>query len=117
MSRTHRALTTLALGLVLVGATTAVAAATPPTGTHDQADQRKALYQSELERNLATAPAAAVPATQPTAQPGPAAASPGVNVLAALLVGLVGGLVGGGAVMLGWTATTRRRQPRVAAGT
>lgn len=52
MRRTHRALATLALGLALVGATTAVAAAAPPTGTQDQTDQRKALYQSELERNL-----------------------------------------------------------------
>jgi hypothetical protein len=53
MSRTHKALITLALGLALAGATTAVAAAaTPPTATHDQTDQRRALYQSELERNL-----------------------------------------------------------------
>jgi hypothetical protein len=54
MRRTHKALATLALGLALVGATTAAAAATPPTATPDQADQvaRKALYQSELERSL-----------------------------------------------------------------
>ena len=53
MRRTHQALATLALGLALVGATTAVAvAAMPPAGTQDQADQRKALYQAELERNL-----------------------------------------------------------------
>lgn len=52
MRRTHKALATLALGLSLIGATTAAAAADPPTGTQDQADQRKALYQSELERNL-----------------------------------------------------------------
>jgi hypothetical protein len=52
MRRTHKALATLALGLALATATTAAAAATPPTGTQDQADQRKALYQSELERNL-----------------------------------------------------------------
>jgi hypothetical protein len=52
MRRTHKALAALALGLALVGATTAAAAATPPTGTQDQADQRKALYQSELERNI-----------------------------------------------------------------
>jgi hypothetical protein len=50
--RTHKALATLALGLALATATTAAAAATPPTGAQDQADQRKALYQSELERNL-----------------------------------------------------------------
>jgi hypothetical protein len=52
MRRTHKALATLALGLALVGTTTAAAGATRPTGAHDQADQRKALYQSELERNL-----------------------------------------------------------------
>jgi hypothetical protein len=52
MHRTRKALATLTLGLALVGATTAVAAAAPPTGTQDLADQRKALYQSELERNL-----------------------------------------------------------------
>ena len=55
MRRTRKALATLALGLALATVTTAAAAATPPTGTQDQADQvaqRKALYQSELERNL-----------------------------------------------------------------
>ena len=109
MRRTHQALATLAL----VGATTAVAAAAQPAGTQDQAAQRKALYQSELEHNLAAAPAADVAATQPR----PAAPSPDVDVLATLLIGLVGGLVGGAAIMLGWAATTRRRQPRAAAGT
>ena len=53
MNRTQRALAALVLGLALVGATTAVAAADPATGTQQQqTDQRKALYQSELERNL-----------------------------------------------------------------
>ena len=53
MSRTGQALIMLALGLALAGTTTAVAAAaTPPTGTQDQANQQKALYQSRLERNL-----------------------------------------------------------------
>jgi hypothetical protein len=51
MHRTRKALATLALGLALATATTA-AWATPPTDTPDQADQRKAMYQSELERNL-----------------------------------------------------------------
>jgi hypothetical protein len=51
MRPTHKALATLALGLALIGATTATAAAAP-TGNQDQAAQRKALYQSELERNL-----------------------------------------------------------------
>jgi hypothetical protein len=154
MRRTHRTLATLALGLALVGATTALAAAaTPPTGTTDQADQRKALYQSELDRNLqlrnhpgnhpgnqvlaehglaaqrkalyqseqertlARHVALGAIAAQPAARTDPAAPSPGVDVLATLLVGLVGGLVGGTAAMLGWTTTTRRRQPRAAAGT
>jgi len=40
-----------------------------------------------------------------------------VDVLATLLVGLIGGLVGGAAAAIGWTATTRRRLPRAAAGT
>jgi hypothetical protein len=157
MRRTHQALITLALGLALIGATTAVAAAAaPPTGTQDQADQRKALYQSELERNLqrrtqagvevavaqhglaaqrqalyqserertlarhralgALGAIAAPPAlaAQPAARTDPAAPSPGVDVLATLLVGLVGGLLGGAAVMVGWTATTRRRLHRPA---
>jgi hypothetical protein len=126
MRRTHQALATLALGLALIGATTAVAVATPPTGTQDQADQRKALYQSELERTLARHRAlgalgavAAPPAlaAQPAARTDPAAPSPGVDVVATLLVGLVGGLLGGAAVMVGWTATIRRRRLRAAAGT
>jgi hypothetical protein len=114
MRRIRKALATLALGLALVGATTAAAAADPPTATPDQADQRKALYQSELEHNLATAADRA--ATQPSAPTDPAP-SPGVDVVATLLIGLVGGLVGGAAAMIGWTATTRRRRPRAAAGT
>jgi hypothetical protein len=151
MRRTRKALATLALGLALATVTTAAAAATPPTGTQDQADQvarkalyqselernlqqrtkagnevavghglaaqRKALYQSELERNLATAAAADRAAIRPSAPTDPAAPAPGVDVGVTLLVGLVGGLVGGAAAMLGWTATTRRRRPRVAAGT
>jgi hypothetical protein len=150
MSRTHKALITLALGLALAGATTAVAAAaTPPTGTHDQTDQRRALYQSELERNLqlrnqagsqvlaehglaaqrkalyqseqertlARHRALGAIAAQSAARTDPAAPSPGVDVLATLLLGLVGGLIGGTAAMVGWTATTRRRRPRAAAGT
>jgi hypothetical protein len=53
MSRTRQALISLALGLALIGTTTAVAAAaTPPTVTQDQAAQRQALSQSELERTL-----------------------------------------------------------------
>jgi hypothetical protein len=139
MRRTHQALITLALGLALVTATTAAWAARP-TGTQDQADQRKALYQSKLDRNLQqraqagseqertlarhralgtldTIAAQPAIAAQPVAKTDPAAPSPGVDLLATLLVGLVGGLLGGAAVVVGWTATTRRRRPRTAAGT
>jgi hypothetical protein len=53
MRRTHQALATLALALALTTtATTTAAAAAPPTGTPDQAAARKALYHSELDRNL-----------------------------------------------------------------
>jgi hypothetical protein len=124
MRRTHQAVAVLALGLALVGATTAVAAAAmPPAGTQDQADQRKALYQSERERTLARHRALGALTTQPAiaAQPAaktePAAPSPGVDVPMTLLVALVGGLLGGAAVVIGWTAATRRRRPRAAAGT
>jgi ABC-type phosphate/phosphonate transport system substrate-binding protein len=63
MSRTHRALAVLALSVALATGTTAVAVATPPTpsapsATKEQAaqlTQRKALYESELQQNLATA--------------------------------------------------------------
>ena len=144
MYRTHRALASLAIGLALVGATTALAAADPASRTQEQTDQGKALYQSELQRNLqlrkqagneasvehgqaaqrtalyeselesnlATARAASA-----AAGTDPATFGPGVDRLATLLVGLVVGLIGGAAAMLGWTATTRRRRPRAAAGT
>jgi hypothetical protein len=136
----------------------ATAAATPPSGTQGQADQRRALYQSELERTLqqrtqagdeaaaghglaaqrkalyqselertlarhralgALDAVAAPPAVaaRPAARTDPAAPSPGVDVVATLLVGLVGGLVGGAAVVVGWTAASRRRLHRAAAGT
>jgi hypothetical protein len=95
-------------------------------GAQGPVAQRKALYQSELDATLArhralgasdaigTPPAVAA---QPAATTDPAAPGPGVDVLASLLVGLVGGMLGGAGVMVGWTATTRRRRPRAAAGT
>jgi len=52
MSRTYRALTTLALSLALAATTTAVAVA-----AEDPSSQREALYQSELDHNLAAAAA------------------------------------------------------------
>jgi hypothetical protein len=77
------------------------------------AEQREALYRSQLEQNLATA-SADVAATRPAA---PAAGAAGVDPLATLLVGLAGGLVIGAAAIIGWTARSRRRLPRAAAGT
>jgi hypothetical protein len=81
------------------------------------AAQRKALYQSERERTLARH--RALGAIGPAARTAPAAPGPdsSMDVPATLLVGLVGGLVGGAAVVVGWTATTRRRRPRAVAGT
>jgi hypothetical protein len=143
MRRTHRPLAALTLGLALVAATTTIPAAAQPPGTRDQADQRKALYQSELERNLQlrsqaedkvsaedrllaarkalyqselehNLAAAPARAVGAATQPRQAAPSPDLNVLATLLLGLVGGLVGGAAAMVGWTTMTRRRRPRVA---
>ena len=51
MNRTRTALSTLALGLALAAATT-TAWATPSSEAGSQADQRRALYQSELAQNL-----------------------------------------------------------------
>jgi hypothetical protein len=48
MTRTNRALTTVALALALIGGTAAVAAA----AESDPLAQRRALYESELEQNL-----------------------------------------------------------------
>ncbi|HEV2893266.1 MAG TPA: hypothetical protein VG411_05915 [Actinomycetota bacterium] len=56
MTRTNRALTTVALALALIGGTAAVAAA----AESDQLAQRKALYASELEQNLTNAEPVAV---------------------------------------------------------
>jgi hypothetical protein len=144
MSRTYRALTTLALSLALVGTTAAVAGA-----AEDLNAQRKALYQSELDHNLAAttvAPAedqndrllrgieasqaertqAAVEqaragertlvpvVTIAAPQPVPAAPGRDVDLVAIALLGLVGGLIGGAAVVAG-TAVNRRRHRVVAA--
>ena len=144
MSRTYRALTTLALSLALVGTTAAVAGA-----AEDLNAQRKALYQSELDHNLAAATVAPaedqndrllrgieaaqaertqaaveqaragertlVPVvTIAAAQPVPAAPGRDVDLVAIALLGLVGGLIGGAAVVAG-TAVNRRRHRVVAA--
>ena len=78
--------------------------------------QRKALYQSELEVSLARRRALGATAAQPAITADPAPPTSRVYVLATLLIGLVGGLLGGAGVMVGWTATTRRRSLRPAAG-
>ena len=141
MRRTHRTLAMLALGLALVGGTTAAAAAT-------QSDERRALYESELEQNLrlrdqrtpeaqpasdATVvtlsearqrsiarvpdPYVPLPIPAPSATAGPGAPGGTVDVVATLLLGLVGGLVGSAAAVVGWTTMTRRRLLRGAVGT
>lgn len=113
MRRTHRAPASLALAT----ATTTTAAAMPPTETqdpHDRPAQHKALDQSELQRNLATARTARVIAAQPAARTALAAPSPGLDGLATLLVGLLGGLLGGAAAIVGGTAASRRRTHRPA---
>jgi hypothetical protein len=66
MSRTYRALTTLALSLALAGTVATAALAAPPTGStasptgsaQDVNAARKALYQSELEQSLSNRNAA-----------------------------------------------------------
>jgi hypothetical protein len=144
MSRTYRALTTLALSLALVGTTAAVA-----TAAEDVNAQRKALYQSELAHNLkarTAAPAedqndrllrgieaaqaertqAAVeqvragernlgPVPVVTVAPQPVPAGRDVDLVAIALLALVGGLIGGAVATAGWTAASRRRHRVVAA--
>jgi hypothetical protein len=75
----------------------------------EQTEAAVALARS-VDRNLAP-----VAAAQPGAVTAPAATGAGVNVLPLLLLSLVGGLVGGGAAIIGWTATSRRRPHRPAA--
>jgi hypothetical protein len=128
MSRTYRALTTLALSLALVATTTAVASA-----AQDLNAQRKALYQSELDHNLQAGTAARTQtaveqartsereagavAAPPAIAPQPLPAAPGRDddVVAATLLGLVGGLILGAAAVVAWTAASRRRHRVVAA--
>ena len=118
MSRTYRALATLALSLALVTASTAVAAAAQPapSAVADQNDRllrsiegaqashtRAAVEQVRAgERNLGPAPVVTV-----AAQPAPAAAGRGVDVLAVVLLGLAGGLIGGAAAVGAWTFSRR----------
>ena len=58
MSRTYRALTTLALSVALAATAATAALAAPPTGSTDVNAQREALYQSELAHNLKASAAA-----------------------------------------------------------
>ena len=134
MNRTRKAVATLTLGLALAAVTT-TAWATPPDGAGSPADQRKALYQSELQQNLrhgkAADEAVAALSTQraalyqaeldrnlaaaPASPASPAAPAAGVDVLATLLLALFGGLLGGAAATVAWIAS-RRRSPRAVAG-
>jgi hypothetical protein len=133
MSRTYRALTTLALGLALVAATAAVAVATPPTGSAEDVNgARKALYQSELAHNLSVRAGAATQTTLATegvnaarkalyeselahnlaATPQPTPAAPGrdVGLVTIALLSLIVGLIGGAAVVAGIAANRRRHR-------
>jgi hypothetical protein len=58
MSRTYRALSTLALSVALAATAATAALAAPPTGSTDVNAQREALYQSELAHNLKASAAA-----------------------------------------------------------
>jgi hypothetical protein len=145
MSRTHRALTVLALSVALATGTTAVAVAAQPipSAVEDQNDRllrgleagqaartQAAVQQFRAgERELAaTAGQAAVeqfragernlgpaPVVTIAPQPAPAATGRGVDPLAVLLLGLVGGLAAGAAAMAGWTAHRRHAHRVVAA--
>jgi hypothetical protein len=146
MGRSVRLAGILALGVVFASATVASAAPPPPTTIEDQNEQRKALYQSELEHNLQLRTQAEkaeqqrtraavqlsrsmernfVPAPDTSgdlAAPLPASVVPavpesGVGVVGGLLLGLVGGMVGGCAALVGWVATTRRRLRQPASAT
>jgi hypothetical protein len=128
MSRTYRALTTLALSLAFVAATAAVAGAaqqTPsPSPVVDQNDRllhsiqaaqaertQAAVEQFRAgERNLGPAPVVTF-----APQPVPAATGRDVDLVAIALLALVGGLIGGAAASAGWTAANRRRHRVVAA--
>ena len=123
MSRTYRALTTLALSLALVTATTAVAAAAQPA-VADQNDRllrsieaaqaqrtQAAVEQVRAgERNLGPVPVLTV-----AAPPLPATDGRRVDVLAIVLLGLAGGLAGGTAAIGAWTLGRRRLHRVVAA--
>ena len=126
MSRTHRALTVLALSLALATGTTAVAVAAPvtPSAVEDQNDRllrnleaaqaertRTAVEQARaIERNLGPIPVVTI-----AAQPVPAAAGRRVDLLATLLLGLIGGLAGGAAIAALAAANRRHAQRAVAA--
>jgi uncharacterized protein YdbL (DUF1318 family) len=137
MNRIYKGLTTLALSLALAGTVATAALAAPPTGftgspsgsTGDVNAARKALYQSELDHNLATAgedvnaarealyqselaqslnnrTAAGTQATVEQPDSGR-----DVNLIAIAVLVLVGGLIAGGAGVV----ANRRRHRVVAA--
>ena len=119
MSRTYRALTTLALSLALVATTAAVALAAPPTGSADDQNDRllQSIEASQAERTQAAVeqaragernlvPVITIAAPQPT----PATPGRDVDVVAIALLGLIGG-----AAVVAGTAANRRRHRVVAA--
>ena len=141
MGRPLRLLAVLALatGIALAVATgaPAIALPPPPPAIESQTDRRPLsplveearrsraaveLFRSG-ERNFAPDPDLVghpidPPQTRPTpARPVPVAPRPRVGVVASLLLGLVGGVVGGGAVLVGWAATTHRRPRQPASAT
>src|SRR5215204_2646250 len=122
MSRTYRALTTLALSLALAATAATAALAAPPTGSSDDLNDRllQSIEAGQAERTQAALEQARagernlVPVVTVTPQPLPAAPSRDVDVVAIALLGLIGGLLGGAAVVAG-TAASRRRHRVVAA--
>jgi hypothetical protein len=124
MSRTHRALTILALSLALAAGTNAVAVAAPatPSAVEDQNDRllrnieaaqaertQAAVEQARaVERNLGPAPVVTI-----AAQPVPAVNGGDLELLPILLLGLLGGLAGGAAVTA--LAANRRHAQRAVA--
>ena len=126
MSRTHRALTVLALSLALATATTAVAVAAQPTPSAVEDQNDRQLRNHEVaqaqrtqaaveqvragERNLGPVPVVTI-----APQPIPTGTGREVDPLVVLLLGLVGGLIGGVGALGGWTAASRRHAHRVVA--
>jgi hypothetical protein len=126
MSRTHRALTVLALSLALATGTTAVAVAAQPTPSpvEDQNDRLlRNIEAAQAQRTQAAVEQVRagerdlgpVPVVTIAPQPVPAGTGREVDPLAVLLLGLVGGLIGGGGALVGWAVASRRHAHRAVA--